>query len=172
MTEAEKGGWRTLARLGIVVTIVAGLIGILGFFLSEYRESTRRENGAVTAAPQAFAPPEETFIVSPVSWGRDLTVTVRKARTGYKGNIVVFWCNPANGHYGWIGEAAFGSPSDDYVMGSEYDTDNILIGINVNPEDGDPKTVISAWDLKKPRQTKPPQARPGTLQCIDFAGEH
>ena len=99
-------------------------------------------------------------------------MTVRKARTSYKGNIVVFWCNTANGHYGWIGEAAFGSASDDYVMAGEYDADNILIGINVNPEDGDPKTVISAWDLKKLRQTKPPKARPGTLQCLDFAGEH
>ena len=171
MSEGDGSGsrlWTWIFRIGALLALIVSVL-TLPKIISEFREGPPP---TTPISPSAQAPVEDAFIVSPVSWGRDLTVTVRKARTGYKGNIVVFWCNPANGHYGWIGEAAFGSASDDYVMGSEYDTDNILIGINVNPEDGDPKTVISAWDLKKPRQTKPPQARPGTLQCIDFAGEH
>ena len=160
--------WTWVFRIGALLALIVSVL-TLPKIVSEFQE---RSPQTAPAGPTAQAPVEGTFTVSLVSWGRDLTVTVRKARTGYKGNIVVFWCNPANGHYGWIGEAAFGSASDDYVMGGEYDTDNILIGINVNPEDGDPKTVIAAWDLKKLRQTRSPQARPGTLQCIDFAGEH
>ena len=159
--------WTWVFRIGALLALIVSVL-TLPKIVSEFREGSPP---TAPAGPTAQAPVEEAFTVSPISWGRDLTVTVRKARTGYKGNIVVFWCNPANGHYGWIGEAAFGSASADYVMGSEYDADNILIGINVNPEDGDAKTVISAWDLKKLRQTKPPQARPGTLQCLDFAGE-
>jgi len=126
---------------------------------------------ALSPAPVAQTPVEEVFGVTPASWGRDLTVTVRKARTNYKGSIVVFSCNPVSGHYGWIGETAFGSPSDDYLMAAEYEADSIVIGINVTPEDGDPKTVISTWNLRKLRQTKPPRSRPGTLQCVDFAGD-
>ena len=124
------------------------------------------------AIPAAQIPLEEAFTVSPVSWGRDLTLTVRKARTAYKGNIVVFSCNPATGHYREIGVSAFGSASDSFIMGDRYEADSIVIGINVRPEDGDTKTVISPWDLKNLRRTKPPEARQGELQCLDFAGEH
>lgn len=170
--ELERGGWRTFGRFGLIVTVVGGILGIVGFFLNEYRQGSRPEGQtAVAAVPQPLVPLEEAFVVSPVSWGRDLTVTTRKARTGYKGNITVFSCNPATGHYRWIGETDFGGASDEYVMGGEYDGDNIIIGVNVTPEDGDPKTVISAWNLKDLRRTKAPVARPGALQCLDFAKE-
>jgi hypothetical protein len=169
--EGETGGWRTLGRIALIITIVGGVLGIVGFFLSEYRESSRRDNQTASTAPQTFAPLEEAFIVSPVSWGRDLTVITKKARTGYKGNIIVFSCDPASGHYRWIGETDFNGASDEYVMGGEFDGDKIIIGVNVTPEDGDPKTVISSWDLKSLRRLAAPVARPGALQCSDFAKE-
>ena len=170
--EAEKGSWRTLGRAAVVVTIIGGVIGIVSFGLNEYRESVRKDAPpTTTAAVQPFAPLEEAFIISPVSWGLDLTVTTRKARTGYKGNMIVFSCNPKTGHYRWIGETDFGGGSDEYVMGGEFDGEKIIIGANVTPEDGDPKTIISVWDLKNLRRLAPPIARPGALQCQDFAKE-
>ena len=168
--ESAKGkGWHRLTRAEVLLSILASLLGITAAFIGIW--ATRSSPPAPTG-PVAQAPVEDTFIASPVSWGRDLTVTVRKGRTGYKGSIVVFWCNPRNGHYGWIGETAFASASDDFVMAGEYEDDGILIGINVNPEDGDAKTIVSSWDLKNLRQTKAPKARPGTLQCLDLRGDH
>lgn len=170
--ESAKGkGWHGLMRAEVLLSILASIIGITAAVIGVWATRSNAPDSVVRPAA-AQAAVEDVFLASPVSWGQDLTVTVRKARTSYKGNIVVFWCNPADGHYGWIGETAFGSGADDYVMASMYAADNIIIGINVKPEDGEPKTVTSTWDLQKLRQTTPPKARSGTLQCLDFAGEH
>ena len=171
MGEGDGNGsrlWTWIFRIGALLALIVSVL-TLPKIISEFREGS---SSTTPISPITQAPVEDTFIVSPVSWGRDLTVTVRKGRTGYKGNIVVFWCNPGNGHYGWIGETAFASASDDFIMAGEYEDDNILIGINVNPEDGDPKTIVSTWDLKNLRQTKAPKARAGSLQCLDLRGDH
>jgi hypothetical protein len=100
-----------------------------------------------------------------------LTVTVRKSRTGYKGNIVVFYCNAVTGHYGWLGEAVFGAAAEDFVVGGEYQNPSIVLGINVSPEGDDTKTIVSTWELKKVRQVTPPKVYPGSPQCHDLVEE-
>jgi hypothetical protein len=166
--ETRKGSSR-LGRADVILSIVASLLAI---GVAIYGIWATRSSPPSEPTPVAQSPLEDTFVASPVWWGQDLTVTVRKSRTGYKGNMVVFYCNPASGHYGWVGEAAFGTAAEDFVVGGEYDNGTIVIGINVSPEGGDTKTVVSTWELKKLRQTKTPTLLPGSPQCHDLVGEH
>jgi hypothetical protein len=168
--DAQKGSSR-LGRTEVILSIVASLIAIAGTTYGIWVARSSPPSEIPAPAPVAQSPLEDTFVLSPVWWGQDLTVTVRKARTGYKGNIVVFYCNTASGHYGWVGEAAFGTATEDFVVGGEYENPTIVLGINVNPEDGDTKTLVSTWELKKLRQVKPPKVLPGSPQCHDLVEE-
>jgi hypothetical protein len=167
--ETQKGSSR-LGRVEVILSIIASILAIGGAIYGVWvaRSSPSSEPVPVVAE----SPLEDAFVASPVWWGKDLTVTVRKSRTGYKGNIVVFYCNTASGHYGWVGEAAFGTAAEDFVVGGEYESPAIVLGINVNPEGGDTKTVVSTWELKKIRQLKPSTVMPGSPQCHDLLGEH
>ena len=163
-----RSGSGRLSRAEVILSIVASVLAIGGAIFGFL---ATRQSAPSEPHPAPQAPLEDTFVAPPAWWGKDLTVTVRKSRTNYKGNILVFYCNPASGHYGWLGEVPFGTASEDFVVGNEYDTDSIVLGIGVSPEEGDTRTIVSTWQLKKLRQTKEPKSVPGAPQCHDLVEE-
>lgn len=113
---------------------------------------------------------EDQFVVTPVSFGQEMTVSLKKSRTSEKGKLSVFACNP-NGHINYMGETAFGSAPDDFVMTRPYsDPNSVVLLLNIMPEDGDPQTIIAPWDLTSLKRTSPQSTREGQLSCTDIGG--
>jgi len=152
---ARRTRW-TLGRAEKVLAIVVSILAILTFIFT-----------FVISSPTLQTPVEDKFIATPMSFGQDMTLSVKKARTTDKGNITVFACSP-DGHFHLMGDTAYGTAPDDFVMGGRYEADAVTLIINVTPEGGDPKTVISKWNLDGLTRTKPPVSRDGTLGCLDI----
>lgn len=156
-----------------VITIVGGIAGILTFILtspklvSEFFGDPALAPAVLAPSPALQAPLEDKFVVTPMSFGQDMTLSVRKGRTTDKGIITVFACSP-DGHHHLMGETAYGTAPEDFVMGGRYAADAVTLIINVAPEDGDQKTVISKWNLDSLSRTKPPASRDGQLGCLDI----
>jgi hypothetical protein len=152
---AKRTRW-TLGRVEKFLAIVVSALAILTFIFT-----------FVISSPTLQTPVEDKFIATPMSFGNDLTVSVKKGRTTDKGIITVFACSP-DGHHHLMGDTAYGTAPDDFVMGGRYEADVVTLIINVAAEDGDPKTVISKWNLDSLSRTKPPVSRDGRLGCLDI----
>jgi hypothetical protein len=148
--------WQALGRVDVILGIMASTLAIGAVLV-----------GVLVTSSEQQSSMEDKFVATPMSFGQDMTLSVKKGRTSDKGTITVFACSP-DGHFHLMGDTAYGTAPDDFVMGGRYEADAVTLIINVTPEGGDPKTVISKWNLDSLSRTKPPVSRDGTLGCLDI----
>lgn len=172
MSEGSQSGLTRIllsaeARLVAFFTIIGGLAALYQAF-GPSAAPTSVPPSSETSKPW---PLEQAFNVKPTWFGRDLMVSISKVRTDRPGRLAAYACTPNSTIMRRLGESAYASTGEEFIFNEQHKDQRLIVLLHLEPNDKDPVTVISSWDLENTTRLREPILRSGLITCAEIKGQ-
>lgn len=164
---------RVIILVAAAITIPAGIAG----FMQWVSPNPSVVIVGPEVPPQAerldkkYPPLEQAFQVTPISFGSDLTTTIKKTATETGGQLRLFACGTRSAKMSYVGETAYSASDDKFDFSSHFPETSAVLLMQIEPASGPPVTVLAPWDLGSIIRLREPESRPGLLNCVDIKGQ-
>jgi hypothetical protein len=116
---------------------------------------------------------ENKFIVTPIYFGLNLSLSIQKLTTDTGGYVTAWICNRQGGgaQQAIVDGRAYSAAPETFQLNGETQYTSVVLLLHLERKGRDPISVLAPWDLNSHKRLAPPVKKNGLLNCKDVRGQ-